>query len=201
MAWQSADASGQGVFAQRFAANGTRVGGETALNERTAGDQLAPQVAMDAQGKAVVVWSSAHGAQPVLAARRIDVAQTTAVDPEFDVASELGSGPQTAPAVAMTAAGDWAVAWQGTDDAGSGIFAKRFPRTGPAMADAMPVNLQTAGDQTRPSVALSPDGTLVVAWQGPDDSGEGVLAHGVSGSAESLVPLFSLKAQRTYQTV
>jgi hypothetical protein len=97
VAWQSADASGQGVFAQRFAANGTRVGGETALNERTAGDQLAPQVAMDAQGKAVVVWSSAHGAQPVLAARRIDVAQTTVVDPEFDVASELGSGPQTAP--------------------------------------------------------------------------------------------------------
>src|SRR3990172_2852705 len=52
------DASGYGVFAQRFDAAGVPQGGEFRANTQAAGNQLKPGVASDAIGNFVVVWAS-----------------------------------------------------------------------------------------------------------------------------------------------
>jgi hypothetical protein len=57
VAWQSADGNGQGVFAQAYAADGTRLGSEFRANATTNGDQVAPSVAMGANGRSIVVWT------------------------------------------------------------------------------------------------------------------------------------------------
>src|SRR5262249_56751936 len=58
--WQSAgqDGDGWGVYGQRFAADGTPLGGEFQVNTTAAGDQRDPDVAVDAAGNFVVTWSS-----------------------------------------------------------------------------------------------------------------------------------------------
>src|SRR5688572_27029592 len=60
VAWASRgqDGSGLGVYAQRYAATGTPLGGEFLVNTTTAGDQYAPSVAMDADGDFVIAWGS-----------------------------------------------------------------------------------------------------------------------------------------------
>ena len=58
------DGSGQGIFAQRFQANGTRLGGEFQVNTTTVNDQTHPSVAADGNGDFVVSWQSFGQADP-----------------------------------------------------------------------------------------------------------------------------------------
>ena len=53
-----ADGSGWGVFAQRYDASGNKVGPEIAVNDFTTGNQHRASVAMDAQGRFAVTWTS-----------------------------------------------------------------------------------------------------------------------------------------------
>ena len=59
-AWQSAgqDGSGGGVFAQRYDAAGTPLGGEFRVNTFTVDEQVDPSASAGAAGDFVVVWSS-----------------------------------------------------------------------------------------------------------------------------------------------
>jgi hypothetical protein len=56
VAWQALDSDGDGIFAQRFDANGTAVGTETRLNDATARSQINPALAGLAGGGYVAVW-------------------------------------------------------------------------------------------------------------------------------------------------
>jgi hypothetical protein len=52
------DASDRSIQGQRFAADGSQVGGEFQVNAYTTGRQLAPRAAMDVDGSFVVAWMS-----------------------------------------------------------------------------------------------------------------------------------------------
>ncbi|ASG24922.1 calcium-binding protein [Nitrospirillum viridazoti] len=52
------DGSGYGVYAQRYDANGTRIGGEFRLNDTTDGNQYQANLDVRADGSVVVVWAS-----------------------------------------------------------------------------------------------------------------------------------------------
>ncbi|MBY0457267.1 MAG: hypothetical protein K2V38_08020, partial [Gemmataceae bacterium] len=70
--------------------------------------------------------------------------------------------------VGMAANGEFVVAWTdkaARDGSSSGIFARRFSATGAPLWAETQVNTYTVRDQVHPSVAVSPDGTGVIAWQ------------------------------------
>ncbi|MGL5097314.1 MAG: hypothetical protein ACRDD1_17140, partial [Planctomycetia bacterium] len=52
------DGDSVGVFAQRYDADGARLGGEFQVNAFTTGPHTKPSVAVDADGDFVVAWSS-----------------------------------------------------------------------------------------------------------------------------------------------
>ena len=89
--------------------------------------------------------------------------------------NETIAGTQSMPDIAMQRAGRHVVAWDGNgagDDAG--VFARRYSHTGQAIGGEIPVNASALGSQSRPAVAMMPDGGFVVAWQGAgpgDDAG------------------------------
>ena len=73
--WESSDqdGSGSGIFAQRFAADGSRIGSEFQVNSYTTGDQRWPEVAAGNAGDFIVSWNSfGHGGSGYsLSARRV----------------------------------------------------------------------------------------------------------------------------------
>jgi hypothetical protein len=78
IAWTSAggqDGDGKGVFAQRFAADGSKIGPETALASWRSGDQSLPAVSIAPSGHGLVVWQSMgrDGEGLGVAARRVFV--------------------------------------------------------------------------------------------------------------------------------
>ena len=173
--WQSdgQDGSGWGVYAQRFAEDGSAVGAEFLVNTYTTSDQDSPTVAIDADGNFVVVWHSQGqdtGNNGGIYGQRY-LADGTPDGPEFWVCSTPGPD-QIRPAVRMNASGQFIVVW----DDGTTIYARRFLSNGTAAGDEFVVNTYGNSNQTSPALAMDAAGNFVVAWQsyGQDSSDYGV---------------------------
>lgn len=159
------DASGTGVFAQRFDRTGAVVGPEFRVNTLTQGNQTTPAVAMNGLGEYVVTWvSPSRGGLGIFGQRYSNTGQPLGI--EFQVNSD-NQGSQSAPSVAFDNSGNFVVAWQGRggrDSDGYGIYAQRYGLNGNPVGDQLLVNSTTRGDQTTPSVAIDGSGAFTVVW-------------------------------------
>jgi len=168
VAWQSEkqDGSREGVFAQRFAAGGTRQGTEFQVNTYTSLSQEAPAVCCSGNGGFTVVWDSFRqdGFQHGIFGQQF--AETgLARGQEFQV-NTYTTSEQTIPSVCCGPDGSFVVAWQSLDQDGSsyGVFARHFNAGGGAMPE-LQVNTYTTGNQGSPAVACDAKGNFVVVWR------------------------------------
>jgi hypothetical protein len=189
--WQSTlqDGSGTGIYGQRFDSGGVVQGAEFLINTTTASSQMTASVSMDATGNFVVVWQSnlQDGSGYGVFGQRYDSAGNT-LGGEFQI-NDTTAGSQQKANVAMTATGEFVVAWAGQNQAGDGsdyaIVARRYDATGSAVSGELLVNTTTSGAQSDPNVDIRDNGDFVVAWSGngPGD------ADGVFFQRFTAVPL------------
>jgi hypothetical protein len=129
VSWQSyiQDGSGYGIFAQRYNAAGVAQGSEFQVNTHTLNSQSGPSVTTDAVGDFVVTWTS-YDSHFGIFAQRYNAAGA-AQGSEFQV-NTATSDDQYNTAVAMDAAGDFVVSWQGfnPDDDG-GVYVRLYARS------------------------------------------------------------------------
>jgi hypothetical protein len=144
---------GAGVFAQRYDASGTPLGGEFQVNTYTTGYQYQANVASDPSGAFVVVWRSQYQG---LLGRRYDATGT----PGAEFLISFGDSPD----VAMDGAGGFVVVWRGSDAINWGIFGRRYDGSGAPQGPAFRVNTYTSGVHDTPSVATDAAGNFVVVW-------------------------------------
>ncbi|MDP7014793.1 MAG: hypothetical protein QGG36_03240 [Pirellulaceae bacterium] len=129
--WQGDDADKKGIFAQRYDSTGAAVGGETAINQTTSGDQKDPRVALDDDGDFVVVWrGNGTGDGDGVFARQYDSA--TGFEAE-ELVNTTTSGKQERPDVAITSDGDFIAVWEGDDADKNGVFFQRFENAAPVV--------------------------------------------------------------------
>ena len=175
------DAAGAPVGAAFVADTGAGAGG--ADTERVARN---PQLATDESGNFAMVWESFNGLD-------YDVFfQTFTLDTTADppAVAPLASGPvnqlvfgghQVNPSVAIDADGDFAVVWNGaggTIDAltpngqsvgdvdDNGIFIRKLDATASFITSQTRVNMTQGGIQEFPTIAIEPDGDMIVVWSG-----------------------------------
>lgn len=187
--WQSDTQAGgaPGIYAQRYAANGTPAGGEFQVNStRQYYDPYLPEVAASAGGF-VVTWDTyARGTADFnVYARRYDANGTAAGD-EFQVNSSqllLCASSTTYPGTCITSdsAGNFVVAWTNCylDGDAEGVFARRFASTGAPLSSEFQVNTYATNYQGDPAIAADAAGNFVVAWtsDGQDGSGFGIFGQ------------------------
>ena len=174
-----------GIFGRRFSSAGAPLGGEFLVNTFTTSVQSEPAVARDADGDFVVVWLDYSGANPVaggnfavgIIGRRYNAAGV-AQGGEFLV--NTTRAVRDLPAIAMDAAGNFAVAWQSDDDgSGESISAQLFNAAGQMQGtEIRVVNNTTAGDQTRPSISFDSTGAFLITWQSANQDGSGTGVFG-----------------------
>lgn len=177
--WESTDGDGQGIYGQRFLANGTANGGEFLVNTLTQLDQVSPTVAMNAAGEFVVGWVSDYRAtfDPNDTEKSIFVrwynANGVAPAKEFLVHKYVKDA-QEYPSVAIAKNGNFVVVWQSinqerlAEGLGSswGVYARQFRPDGSSPQEQeFRVNETTDGPQRYPSVGMDDVGNFVVAWQ------------------------------------
>jgi hypothetical protein len=141
---------------------------EFAVNTRTTYDQKDADVAADANGNFVVVWSSYRqdGDSGGVFGQRFG-ANGGRVGEEFQI-NTTTHGNQGEPAVAMGVDGRFIVVWHGPaspEDANEDIFARRFGANGAAVGDEFRVNSFTDGEQVCPRAAMNSDVNCVIVWE------------------------------------
>jgi hypothetical protein len=177
-----------GVFFQRYNANGAAQGVETRINAVTADTQDMPAVAMDASGNFVVAWRSNNqdGSGTGIYAQRYDASGGTQGS-QFRVNTTTANG-QDNPIVAMNASGAFVVAWVSINQDGdaAGVYAKRYDSAGVAQSGEIAVNTTTAGNQWVDSVAMDATGNFVVTFNSADPNGSGVWTRRFDSSGSAL---------------
>jgi hypothetical protein len=172
--WQSLNQDGayNGIFAQRFSADGSRAASEFQVNTYTSFFQVRPAVASDGDGDFVIAWESHRdGSGYGIFAQRFTSAGVRAAA-EFQVNTFTPYHQRNA-AVAMQADGKFVVVWDGNSQDGFyyGVFGRRFSAAGVRQATEFQVNAFTAQNQRIPVMGLNDGGDFVVAWQSTTQDG------------------------------
>src|SRR5262245_32401240 len=175
--WQSPrDGSGYAVAAQRFAADGTRLGAEIQVNSYVTGDQQRPAVAVAADGRFVVAWESygQDGDDFGVFAQRF-AADGTRAGAEFRVGAST-AGADYAPHLGALAGGGFVVTWTrdavpSPDGSGSAVLLRRYDASGTGLGSELVVNTYTTGYQNFSYVGANAGGAFVVAWSGTEGDG------------------------------
>ncbi len=205
------DSSGDSIQGQRYASDGSPVGGEFQVNTYTTNSQVFPSVSMAASGDFVVVWQSSSSATDYswsIVGQRYG-SDGSPAGGEFQI-NTYTPNYQGLPWVAADADGDFAVVWysygsSGTDSSGRSIQAQRYGSDGSPAGGEFQVNTYTTSDQVIPSVSLDSDGDFVVVWNsdgssGTDSSGDSVqgrlyASDGSPVSGEFQVNTYTISAQ------
>jgi len=144
--------------------------GEIRLNDQTRGLQqtgrISTSVAPLANGTFIATWQSIpqDGSGWGIYAQTFDPSGILD-SPDFK-ANTTTKWSQKNSVVASTADGRFVIVWQGSGRHVTEIFAQRFSAEGLPVGGEILVNSTTRGIQWLTSVAMSADGSFVVAWQG-----------------------------------
>ncbi len=126
--WQGTDQGGDsGIYAQRYAADGTAAASEFQVNSLSSGAQQNPTVAMNGNGDFVIAWEDALGdgnGFGIMA--RAYLADGMALGDAFVVNSSV-MGDQSNPTVAMASNGAFMISWLDADGA---VRMQRFAASG-----------------------------------------------------------------------
>ncbi|MDB5987018.1 MAG: hypothetical protein JWR16_2071 [Nevskia sp.] len=184
--WQSdgEDGSLAGIYAQRYAANGTRLGGEFRVNSYTTNMQILPAVAMNAAGAFVIVWDSVgqNGNGLGVYGQRY-AANGAPLGGEFklntstnDMSTQIG--------IAIDASGNFAVAWPehftplGVSTAKTSLIDLRlYGADGSARGNPITIATSLTDNLRVPAVAMN-SSNIVVTWNA---AGRGHLLAGPAG--------------------
>jgi hypothetical protein len=184
---QAADGSMADVYLQMFAPDGSRIGGETLVNQFTANNQRTPAIAPLADGKLAIAWVSeqerwtdaSNGVPSVDIFARIFDSTGSALGNEFlvNLSSNVCAAPDLAPAPDGGFMATWMVKDLAVKDNGWDISARRFS-SGWVGGNETRVNTQLYGDQYSTKIRRS-GSTYLDVWTsiGQDGSREGVFGR------------------------
>jgi hypothetical protein len=173
VAWDSFGQDGHwaGVFARRYDALGNPLGPEFQVNTYTTGNQEEVSVAMNAEGRFVIVWKGApETSRRGIFGRRYDAAGVPE-GPEFAVSLHSTLAVSGAD-VAVNADGSFLVSWDGwVSPSVSRVFARAF-YAGGVPGSQFEVSSYTTTSQGGPSVSSDGAGAYVIAWTGAEQDGD-----------------------------
>ena len=178
----TADAGGQGIFAQRFAADGSKLGSEFMVNTTSASDQKYGRVAVHDDGSFVITWSSnlQDGSFWGVFAQRVD-AGGNKLGGEIQ-ANTFTTGVQKYSTIGMDGDGNFIIAWESEfqdPDSSTGVYARRFDANGVALGSEFRLNTAIANNQWGPNISVADSGEFVTVWESEfqDGSGWGIYAQ------------------------
>ncbi len=182
--WQSAGSDGTdssyiSVQGQRYASDGSAVGGQFQINTYTPSNQSYPSVSAAANGDFVVVWESFGSGGMDTSGSSIQgqrfASDGAAVGEEFEV-NTYTLNSQLRPSVSMDADGDFVVVWGsygsfGTDSLARSIQGQRYASDGSPIGGQFQVNTYVTSAQRKASVSMDADGDFAVVWESYGSAG------------------------------
>lgn len=180
------DGAGYGIGARRLDASFVGGLGAFRINKTSSGDQEYPQVALFADGGAIVVWQGGEVGFPDVFAR-ILAADGTFLNPtSADIrVNSYREDRQERPQVAVLSDNTAVVVWAsyGQDGSHYGVFGQRLSAQGKKLGTEFRINDQTSLSQRSPALAALPNGRFVAVWVSEKRNNAGESVPGQEGVA------------------
>ncbi len=158
------------IYAQRYTAAGSPVGGEFLVNQTIIADQVTPFLGAMSDGGFIVTWTTENADDTSDVYFRRYNGAGTAITAETQVNSGTDGTEQS---VSALRDGGFVIIFEapnGVDSNGTGVFGQRYNAQSTKVGDAFQVNSLTAGNQDSPVVGPLAGGGFLVTWEGPPDS-------------------------------
>lgn len=189
--WTSAgqDGWGRGIFAQIFAANGTKLNSEFQVNTNTSYDQYNADIVSLPNDNFLITWTSTgkYGIGEIVCGQLFN-ANGTRLGEEFQV-NTYTQFEQSTPSIASLNDGGFVITWQSynQDSSGYGVYAQRFSNSAIKISGEFQVNTYTLSIQAAPAITGLPNGEFVIVWEGegPEDN-SGIYAQRFSTNGTKL---------------
>lgn len=166
--WQShgQDGSGYGIYAQRYNAQGSEIGGEFLVNTHTSGIQQRAKIGIFSNDKFVVVWEGdkQDGLGYELYGQKYDE-NSNKIGSEFSINS-YSNGDQRIADIATFPKEEFIVTWEsdGQDGSGYGIYGQRFSGDLTKMGSEFLVNSCTSNAQQNPVIRATGNSSFLISW-------------------------------------
>lgn len=167
--WESngQDGSSNGIYGQRYAANGILVGLEFQVNTYTTSSQDNPAIAGLNDGGFVVTWESSgqDGSGEGIYGQRYDASGRPSGF-EFQI-NTFTTSFQRDPDITALSDGGFVVTWESYEQDGSrdGVYAQRYAANNTPIGEEFRVSRSTNNNQSDPSIAVLTNGSFVVTWE------------------------------------
>lgn len=162
--WAQSDGTRDNIWANNFDGNDWGTDAEQ-IETDNAGGASSPEIALDADGRAIAVWQQSDGARTNIWVNRFDgSAWGSAEQIETD-----NAGSAVSPQVALDAKGRALAVWHQSDGTRNNIWANRYD--GSAWRTAELIETDDAGHARGPQIAFDADGRASAVWQQSGGSG------------------------------
>jgi hypothetical protein len=160
------DGSEAGIFGQRYSYSGDIKNGVFKVNTYIIGNQGDPAIAMNADGKFVVVWvSEQQDDTPRSIYAQLFDENGKKFSNEFRVNIQ-NTGSQDSPAVAMDSSGNFMIVWESKTKDTTDVYGQIFDWNGNAKSkNDIRLNTNMELSQTNPSVTLTGKSTFMTVWE------------------------------------
>jgi hypothetical protein len=187
--WSARHQGHFGVFARRIGADGKPAGPATELSAPP-GDAFSPQLALQADGSAVVVWTRFDGSHFAIQARRIDPGGSA---PSETLDLSPAGQDATEPQLALAPDGTATVVWKRFNGFHPFVQERRIAADW-SLEGSVETLSEARQDAVEPQVAVASDGAALVAWSRFDGSNSIVQARSISPEGSPQGPAASLSA-------
>ncbi len=166
------DGDAQGVYMQRFDANGNKVGNEIPVNLTFAYAQSRSKISMNAAGWFAITWVTFDPSNWDDVRARVFDANGVAQTNEIHV-NQTTLDRQSNMDIAMDDNGNFVVVWNSDhlDNDGLAIAARHFDASGTPLGNEFQVNTYTTQDQYAPAVDMGNNGNFIIGWVSTDQDG------------------------------
>ena len=176
--WQDnvIDGNGTGIGARKLDSTlSPTVLASFRVNQQTIGNQETPQIAVQTDGSAAIVWQGGLAAYQQVWLRALTTNGTfiSTNDTRLNVYT---NGPQTTPVIAALSGGNYGIAWASMHQDGSyrGIYMRLAGPTGALTTAPVQVNQFTPNNQRSPAIAALSGGGFVITWASENQGVSGV---------------------------
>ncbi len=168
--WHGPGVSEEDIFARRFEPNGAPLADEFRVNSRTDSRQLSPAVAINDNGKLIIVWESLDIPDPCTKSIRGQVYDSSG----SKIGGELLISDQPTvcrfPDVVIDDTDEIIVVWTGQSTLNS-VRVRHFQADGnEPFLFSTKVNKDNFSSLTRPSIAVDANGNYAIVWDGHPDT-------------------------------
>jgi hypothetical protein len=157
--WYQYDGTRNNIWANRYNA-GSGWGSAELIETDNAGPAINPQIAVDAAGNALAVWSQSDGAIYYIWANRYTVGSGWG-SPEL--IETYNTGDAFSPQIAFDVAGNALAVWEQSDGVGARAAANRYT-AGSGWGSAEIIDISTPGNSLGPQIAVDGAGNALAVW-------------------------------------